>query len=74
MVKWIDYAPVQLSLEEVTLCVGHKVLTEVDDISALIVGDPRGMLGLQLRPQPIYLLNRIISLLYAIFKLTTIPS
>jgi hypothetical protein len=35
---------------------GSKVFVNVDDNSALIVGDPQGILGLQLRPQPMHLL------------------
>jgi hypothetical protein len=30
-----------LSLEDVGVCVGHKVLMEVDDTCALIFGDPK---------------------------------
>jgi hypothetical protein len=33
---------------------------EVDDYNVLIVCDPQGILGLQLRPRPIHLLNIII--------------
>jgi hypothetical protein len=32
-------------MEDVALSAGHKVLMEVDNISALIVGDPHGILG-----------------------------
>jgi hypothetical protein len=39
-----DYAPICLSLEEVTVRAGHEVLTEVDDNNVLIVGDPQGIL------------------------------
>ncbi len=39
-----------LSLEEVALCAGHKVLMEVDS-NYQIVGDPRGILNQQLRPR-----------------------
>ncbi len=35
---------------------GSKVLIIIDDNSALIVGDPQGILGLQLRLQPMHLL------------------
>jgi hypothetical protein len=31
MVGQIDYSPMHLSLEEVNVCAGHKVLMEVDD-------------------------------------------
>jgi hypothetical protein len=33
-----------LPLEEVALRAGYKVLMEVDDNSALIIGDPQGIL------------------------------
>jgi hypothetical protein len=36
---------------------------EVDDNSAMIVGDPQGTLGHQLKPHPIELLNIIIIIL-----------
>ncbi len=36
-----------------------EVLTEVDDNSALIVGDPQGILGQRLRPHSIHFLNFI---------------
>ncbi len=40
---------------------GNEVLMEVDDnISLITVGDPHGILDLQLRPRPIQLLNIII--------------
>jgi hypothetical protein len=42
---------------------GHEVLMEVDDNSALIVGDPQGILGQQLRPCPIKLLFIIVIIL-----------
>jgi len=38
---------------------GYKVLMEVDNNSALIAGHPERILGQQLRPQPIHLLNTI---------------
>ncbi len=43
-------------MEEVTVHAGSKVLVNVDDNSALIFVDPQGILGLQLRPQPMHLL------------------
>ncbi len=49
-------------LEEVTVHIGHEVLVEVDDHSALIVGDPWGILGQQFRPQPNYFLGIILTL------------
>jgi hypothetical protein len=43
--------PIHLSLEDVTLVVGHGVL-EADDYRVLSVADPKRILGLQLRPRP----------------------
>jgi len=40
MVKPIDYAPIGLSMEEVAVCPGRKVLVEVNNESVLIVGNP----------------------------------
>jgi hypothetical protein len=40
-------------LKEAVVHAGHKVLMEVDDNILLIVGDPKGVLGKQLRSQPI---------------------
>ncbi len=40
MVWPIDKVHVLLSLEEVALHTGHRVLMEFDDNSSLIVGDP----------------------------------
>jgi hypothetical protein len=51
-------------LEEVAVRAGHEVLLEVDDHSALIVGDPRGILGQQFRPQPIHFLSIILILVH----------
>jgi hypothetical protein len=53
MARPIDYAPILLSSEDVTVCAGREVLMEVDNNSALIVGNPKGILGQQLRPYPI---------------------
>ncbi len=47
-------APVYLPLEEVAVCVGRKVLVEVDSKSVPIVGNPQGILGWQVRPYPIH--------------------
>jgi hypothetical protein len=47
-------------LEEVQLVAAHKVLTVFDDSIFPIVGNPKGILGLQLRACPIHLLNVII--------------
>ncbi len=37
--------PIYLSLEEVTVCDGLKVLVEVNNCSVLIDGNPQGILG-----------------------------
>jgi len=50
-------------LEEVAVCVGRNVLVEVDGKSALIVGNLQGILGWQVRPYPICLLNIMIMLI-----------
>ncbi len=42
MVRPIECSPIYLSLEEVTVHAGHKVLMEVDYI-LLAVGDPQGI-------------------------------
>ncbi len=59
-VRLLDYAPFHLSLEEVTEHAGREVLGELDNTSALIVGNPCGILGQQLKTRAIYLLNIII--------------
>jgi hypothetical protein len=54
-------------LEEVAMHAAHKVLMEVDDNNALIVGDPQGILDQKLGHCLICLLNIIfteITLLY----------
>jgi hypothetical protein len=51
-----------LSLEEVTVRAGHKVLMEID-YSLLIVFDPQWILDQQLRVNPISFLN-IITILF----------
>ncbi len=51
----MDYAP--LSTEEAAVHASQKVLVEADDHSALIVGNPQGILGQELMPQPIHQLN-----------------
>jgi len=45
--------------EEVAVRSGNKVLMEVGKNNVLIVGDPRGILGKQLRPAPIHFLKTI---------------
>ncbi len=47
---------------------GHEALAKVDDISALIVGDPRGILGKKLRPRPIHL-NKIIIISITLYEI-----
>jgi hypothetical protein len=58
-------------LKDVAFCAGHEVLMEVDVNILLIVGDPQGILGQQLRPRSITLLN-IITLLVNYYKLQLI--
>ncbi len=41
----MDKGPICLSLEEVAVHAGHKVLMKVDDNSALSVGDQQGISG-----------------------------
>jgi hypothetical protein len=43
-------------LEDVAVRAGHKVLMEVEN-SAMIIVNNQGILGKQLRPRPINLLN-----------------
>jgi hypothetical protein len=50
-------------LGEFAVLSAQKILMEVDDNSALIVCDPRGILGQQLMPHPIHFLNTIVSVL-----------
>jgi hypothetical protein len=58
-------------MEEVTVRTHHKVLTEADRKSALIVVNPQWILGQWLRPCQMYQLNIIIIILisYQIIKL-----
>jgi hypothetical protein len=49
MVRPIEWAPICLSLEEVTMLAKHEVLMEVGNI-LLIVGHAQGILEQQLRP------------------------
>jgi hypothetical protein len=51
--EYCEYGTRPLSAEEVIVHDGYDVLVEVDNNSALIVGDPRGILGQHLRPHPI---------------------
>ncbi len=52
-----------LSLKEVAVHAGLKVLMKVENNSAMIVGNPQGILGQQLRTQLIYLFNIIMMIL-----------
>jgi hypothetical protein len=62
MVRPVDYTPIHMSLEDVAVCTCNKVLIKVDDNRALIVCDPHGILGQQLKPYSIQLL--LLLLLY----------
>jgi len=57
-----------MSLEEVTVRAGRKVLQEVDDNILLIVDNPQVILDQQLRPHPICLLNNFIVFLVLVIK------
>jgi hypothetical protein len=57
MARPIELSYFHQSLEEVAVRAGHEVLMEVDSNSALIVGNPQGILGEHLRPRPIHWLN-----------------
>jgi hypothetical protein len=59
MVWPIDLAPIHLYLEDAAVHACNKVLMEVDN-AAMIIGNPQGILGKQLRPHPIHFLNIII--------------
>ncbi len=48
-----------MSLEEVSVHAGSKVLMEVNDNSALIVDDPQRILDQQLRPHQIHFIGSI---------------
>ncbi len=56
LVMPIEWAPIHLSMEEVTVSAGHEVLTFI----SLIVGDPQGILDHHIKLNPIILLNIII--------------
>jgi hypothetical protein len=56
-------ASICLPLEGVAVRASHKVLMELDNNISLIVGYPQGVLGQQLRPHPIHLLNITIIIL-----------
>jgi hypothetical protein len=69
MFRPIESATICLSLVEVIVQAGHKVWMEVADNILLIVGNPRGILYQQLRPQDFLLLNIIIIVLMNYNKL-----
>ncbi len=48
-----------MSSEEVIMRTGSKVLVDIGDTTALIVGDLQGILGQQFRPHPVHVLNII---------------
>jgi hypothetical protein len=57
IIKLINKATIHLSREEVGVYADHEVIVEVDDNIVLIVGNPQGILGQQLRPCQIHSLN-----------------
>ncbi len=61
-------------MEEVAICSGRKVLTEVENNILLIVGDPQGILEQQLRPRTIHLLQFIFKFIKYFKNLRTILS
>jgi hypothetical protein len=54
-------------LGKVAVFAGLEVLVEVGDASVLIIGDQRGILGQQLRPRPIHLLNIILFIIILLY-------
>jgi hypothetical protein len=60
MIRPIELAPICLSLEEVIVCPGHKVLVGVEVNYLLIVSNPLGILDKYLRPHPIHFITIII--------------
>jgi hypothetical protein len=57
-----------LSLEEVAMPSGHKVLTEVDNNILLIVSDPQGTLDQHIKLHSIHVSNIIIILKYILLE------
>jgi hypothetical protein len=57
IIKLINKPLIHLSLEKVAAYADHEVIVEVDDNIVLIVGNPQGILGQQLRPCQIHSLN-----------------
>jgi hypothetical protein len=56
-------APIQQSLEELVVHAGRKNLVDFDNIILLIVFDPQVISDQQIRPPPIYLMNKITKLI-----------
>jgi hypothetical protein len=62
IIDWTDelpriFVPIILSVEEeVAVHAGREVLVEVDDNSAQIVDDPKGIVDQEIRPHTIYFL------------------
>ncbi len=65
--KAFNYGSIQWSLGKVAVFAGLEVLVEVGDASALIIGDQWGILGPQLRPRPIHLLNIILFIIILLY-------
>jgi hypothetical protein len=59
MVRPIYQSHICLSLEEVTVPAANKVWLKVDNNNVRIVGNSQGIIGQQLRPQPIHLLYHV---------------
>jgi hypothetical protein len=59
MVRPIYQSHICLSLEKVTLSAANKVWLKVDNNNVRIVGNSQGIIGQQLRPQPIHLMYNI---------------
>ncbi len=57
MVRPMEEASIGLSLEQIPVHIGNKVLLKVDDNIPLMVGNPPGILDQQFRPHPINWLN-----------------
>jgi hypothetical protein len=49
----MEQASISLSLEQIPVHIGNKVLLKVDDNITLTVSNPRGILDQQFRPHPI---------------------
>jgi hypothetical protein len=53
----MEVAPIHLSLDDIIVRAGHKILIEINNYISQIVGDPQGILDQQLMPYPIHLLS-----------------